>query len=488
VKYSVAMSGSIDEQARGHLLQHPHDEDLCFGLWYPSRGHIRQTAILAELILPTGITERRVHGNVEFLPAYFERALGLAIERNAGLAFMHSHLGPGWQNMSRPDIRAEQANAGAVLAATGRPFVGLTVGTDGAWSARFWERTAPKTYERRWCESVRVAGDALRVTFADHLRPPPALRIELTRTVSAWGERKQADLARLHVGVIGLGSVGSVVVEALARTGIQELTLIDFDSVERVNLDRVLHARRLDVLLGRAKVRVAANAASHSATAAEFLVHPIEASVCEEVGYRAALDCDVLFSCVDRPWPRSVLDFIAYAHEVPVIDAGILVSVTPRRTMRGADWKAHIVGPGRRCLECRRQYDPSLVAAERSGLLDDPHYIESLPEDHPARRNENVFAFGLSAASFALLQMLSMTIAPADYPDPGALAYHFVPGTLDRDHDTCRATCFTPRFLARGDSSPMVPTGRHDVALRARGRRRGLARLASTWGNLRSTT
>jgi len=104
-----------------------------------------------------------------FLPAYFERAVTEAVAENAELAFLHSHLGPGWQGMSDDDVRAEQTHAAAAKGATGLPLVGLTLGTDGAWSARFWEKTSPRVYERRWCTHVRVVGERLSVAYADHL-------------------------------------------------------------------------------------------------------------------------------------------------------------------------------------------------------------------------------------------------------------------------------------------------------------------------------
>ncbi len=58
-------------------------------------------------------------------------------------------------------------------------------------------------------------------------------------------------LAEAHVCVIGLGGVGSWAVEALARTGIGKLTLIDMDEVCLSNVNRQLHA--LDGTIGRSK-------------------------------------------------------------------------------------------------------------------------------------------------------------------------------------------------------------------------------------------
>jgi hypothetical protein len=235
--------------------------------------------------------------------------------------------------MSGDDIRAEQGHAAATKGATGLPRVGLTLGTDGAWSARFWEKTAPRTYVRRWCASVRVVGDRLSTRFHDALVPPPSILEEWNRTVSAWGETVQADLARRHVGIVGAGSVGAIVAEALARTGVGRITLIDFDTIERVNLDRLLHATRLDALLHRSKVACLGRALRQSATARPFTVNEIDRSIVEEDGFRAALDCDLLFSCVDRPWPRFALNLTAYAHLIPVVDGGIRIEVTRQQRL-----------------------------------------------------------------------------------------------------------------------------------------------------------
>src|SRR5438876_1060643 len=140
-QYSVAFSSAVHSAATNHLIRPDGQEDLCFGIWYPSHGYSRVTALLHRLILPQD-DERYVHGNASFLPHYFERAISEAVTAGGGLAFLHSHPSPGWQGMSGDDIKAERGHAAAAKGATGLPLVGLTAGIDGAWSGRFWEKVA----------------------------------------------------------------------------------------------------------------------------------------------------------------------------------------------------------------------------------------------------------------------------------------------------------------------------------------------------------
>lgn len=71
-----------------------------------------------------------------------------------------------------------------------------------------------------------------------------------------FGRPALARLAAAHVCVIGVGGVGSWTVEALARSGIGALTLVDLDEICVTNMNRQLPA--LTATVGRAKVAVLA--------------------------------------------------------------------------------------------------------------------------------------------------------------------------------------------------------------------------------------
>lgn len=76
-----------------------------------------------------------------------------------------------------------------------------------------------------------------------------------SRTKRLIGQEAFDRLQAAHVAVFGLGGVGSYVAEALARSGIGALTLIDSDRVEQSNINRQLIA--LQSTVGRYKTEVA---------------------------------------------------------------------------------------------------------------------------------------------------------------------------------------------------------------------------------------
>lgn len=452
MSFDVALVESAHRAACRHLLQHlrrgERQEDLCFALWRPSRGALRTTALISELILPKE-GERTLHGGASFTPEYLSRSVRLACARGAGLALLHSHPTGGWQPMSRTDVTAERDRIGGPARATGFPLVGLTLGTDEAWSARFW-RWDGQGFERTWCDKVRVVGRRLAVTYnAEHM-PPPQRRPTLRRTTDTWGSARQADLARLRFGVVGVGSVGCMVAEALARIGVEHVVLVDADKVKTHNLDRLLYASEADV--GRLKVELAAEALQRSATAARLQIDAIAGWIQQDGCYRAALDCDVLFSCVDRPLPKDLLNHIAYAHCIPVVFGGVFVDTKKDGTLGQAAWSVVRSGPGRRCLRCDGQYTTSDVVLERDGSLDDPSYVARLAGGRPT--NQNVFPFSANLASLMTLEMLRMVIGAGWWPGSGGkLHYSYVPGTLHAVAEPCRDHCEVMARTALGDQA-----------------------------------
>jgi hypothetical protein len=462
MEYAVALTEGQHEALMIHLLRKDGQEDLCFALYQPSTGGTRFTGIIKEIILPLP-GERQVHVNVSFNPEYFDRVLDLALEKQCGVCFLHSHPTKGWQDMSSDDIQAETEMAPRIRAYSQLPLLGMTAGTDGTWSARFWIKDGPGKYGRYWCATTRVAGKKLSMSYDNRQLPPPLLEEQFARTISAWGPEKQQLIGRLHVGIVGCGSVGSVIAEALLKTGVRRITLIDFDTVELKNLDRLQGVGKKSI--GRLKVYVVRERLLAQHLSRGVIIHAVPYSIVEEEGYRSALNCDLLFSCVDRPWPRFVLDAISQANHIPVIDGGIETSTkADQSNIDQARWKAHTCGPRRACMRCIGQYDVGDIGVEQAGLLDDPSYISNLPKDHFIHRGENVFVFSVSVGAMELQQFLSLLLQPRrQYYGPKE--FDFNSGMIDEGFAfACEPGCDIASLLSGGDLVNMAFISRHKIA------------------------
>lgn len=140
----------------------------------------------------------------------------------------------------------------------------------------------------------------------------------LLRTEMLLGAPAMEKLARSHVAVLGLGGVGSWCAEALARSGVGELTLADSDAVSLSNLNRQLVATTATV--GRPKAEAMAERVSQ--VAKNCKVHPLVYLYTPE-------DRDVFFSehydyIIDAiDLVSSKLDLIqtALSRNIPIVSA-----------------------------------------------------------------------------------------------------------------------------------------------------------------------
>ncbi|MFD3744021.1 ThiF family adenylyltransferase [Nocardia sp. NPDC058633] len=467
------MTAELDAQARQHLLRLDGQEDLCLATYSPSTGVLRTTAVLNEIIHPLA-GERTVHGNVSFSGAYVVRAASYAAARGCGIAIAHSHPdGYGWQHMSPLDRQAEQSYSLVAQTITGHPLLGMTLAGDTTWSARFWNR------EHDWtdAESVRALGTTLHVDWNDTLCPAPRVTAEQVRTVSAWGPTVQGGLARLNVLVVGAGTVGIDLALRLVQAGVQSVSVMDFDTVEEVNLDRLLTATRLDATLARSKIHIALRAMRSAATASDPRLSGYEYSVCEEVGLRSALDHDVIFSSVDRPWARAVLNQLPYSDFIPVIDGGLAIDKFPDSGMRNATWRAHVITPQTACLQCNGQIDGAQVARDRAGLLGDENYIKAAGLKAPSRENVSLLAPSVTASMLG--QFVSLIVAPGGRGISDPLRYSLSTHTLEHLQIQQLPGCPYEQAAGSADQRPSL-SGMHpaaDAARRSRANRAAQPRI-----------
>ena len=141
---------------------------------------------------------------------------------------------------------------------------------------------------------------------------------QFLRTEMILGPEAVEKLRRCHVAVFGLGGVGSYAVEALARSGIGELTLVDQDTISASNINRQLFA--LHSTVGRPKAEVAAERCRDINPG--IVVHPIQATY--DSAHREDFFCrqyDYIVDAIDLVSCKLDLIQQAIEREIPILSA-----------------------------------------------------------------------------------------------------------------------------------------------------------------------
>lgn len=133
-----------------------------------------------------------------------------------------------------------------------------------------------------------------------------------------YGEAAHARLAAARVCVVGIGGVGSWAAEALARSAVGGLILIDLDHIAESNTNRQIFA--LDGEFGRAKVESMAARIAAINPACE--VTCIEDFVAAENVATLLPPCDALLDAIDNVRAKAALLAHCHAAGLPVVTTG----------------------------------------------------------------------------------------------------------------------------------------------------------------------
>ena len=134
-----------------------------------------------------------------------------------------------------------------------------------------------------------------------------------------YGVEALERIRNAHVCVVGVGGVGSWTVEALARSGVGKLTLIDMDDVCLSNANRQLHA--LDGTVGQLKIDVMAQRVKaiqpecEVSSVADFFTASTAESHLEP-------EYDVLIDAIDQAANKCLLIDGARKRKMPVVTVG----------------------------------------------------------------------------------------------------------------------------------------------------------------------
>ena len=150
----------------------------------------------------------------------------------------------------------------------------------------------------------------------------------------------------------------------LARTGFEEITVIDPDWAEERNLDRLVYADRH--CLGLRKVDVAAAHLRRVATARRPVIAlcPRRSAPSGPIGSPPTRTSLCAVSTTRKA--REVLNHIAYSNCLPLIDGGVLVD--SRERLLSAKWGVHLVGR-RTCGACAAAGSTRAATRETSGWV-----------------------------------------------------------------------------------------------------------------------
>lgn len=223
-------------------------------------------------------------------------------------------------------------------------------------------------------DKIIVAGEDIRV-FTTQIKPLDVPEY-IEKSAQVYGAATTNIMRRLKIGVVGCSGTGSPLIELLLRYHVGELVLIDFDSIEEGNLNRMLMSRVRDVNDGRLKVERYADWISESGLPTDVQI--INDKVPSDKTTDALAECDIIFGCVDNAVARHALNKIACSYLIPYFDLGVAIKPDKKNGgVRQAVARCHYLQPDQSCLLDRDAFSAERLRDENF-RRDDPDFYKEL--------------------------------------------------------------------------------------------------------------
>lgn len=297
-------------------------------------------------------------GHRALAPQFIHRLITRARDERLAYLAVHNHLSDREVGFSAVDLASHERGYPALLdIARGMPIGALVFGRRSI-QADVWQIGK----RRLSLAKAVVVGNSIRTLEPRPQRRGTRTTPEHDRQVRMLGERGQLALSKLRVAIVGLGGVGSVVAETVARLGVGRFLLIDNDRIEASNLGRIIGATRTDAMKRRLKVDVARRAilrANPRAKIASIADDVAKASVARQIRH-----CDYVFLAADSMRARLVVNAISNQYFVPGVQMGAKIRVAPDGSLEDAMSANRAIRPGGGCLWCNQLIDPQILARE----------------------------------------------------------------------------------------------------------------------------
>lgn len=177
-----------------------------------------------------------------------------------------------------------------------------------------------------------------------------------TRNEGLFGKEGQRRISDTAVGIIGYGGLGSIIGTLLAYLGVIRFRIIEYDLVERSNLNRLVGATQEDI--GAPKALIAERTIRAVQPEADIVIAEVPFS--DDKARAALAGVTSIFGCVDHDRPR--IEILGWAAErgIPFIDAATDVVPQSDGTVIYGGRVAVNVGDG--CLVCLNLLDQEELA------------------------------------------------------------------------------------------------------------------------------